>query len=83
MKKLYTEQQYRIYEKFMDRIANADDIVEGLFIDDELKQWLSDSKISQIAEEQMEKRLEEEFIRENNENHECEIIEFPRKNKEL
>ena len=82
MKKLYTEKQYRDYEKFMERLSKTDDILEGLYISDEFKQWISDNKISPLAEEQMDKRLEEEFLRENDENYKCEIIEFPRKSRD-
>lgn len=81
MKKLYKEQQYREYENFMDRIANTDDIMEGYNVHLELNEWIKDNNLLEIAIEQMDKRLEEEFIKECSEepNNDFKIIEFPKK----
>jgi hypothetical protein len=81
MKKLYKEQQYREYENFMDRIANTDDMLDGFYIHQELKQWIIDNSLPEVAIEQMDKRLEEDFVKECSQesNKDFKVIEFPKK----
>ena len=80
MKKLYTELQYKEYLSFMERMANTDDIVEGLYIHEELNQWLEENHISDQAESQMDIRMEEEFNDEvNGTKKEGKVIDFPKR----
>jgi hypothetical protein len=80
MKKLYTEVQYREYEKLMEKMVNTDDISIGFEIHEEINIWLIDNHISQQAEDQMNTRMEEEDIDEmNGVKKEGKLIEFPKK----
>lgn len=80
MKKLYTELQYKEYSNFMERMANTDDVVEGLYIHEELNLWLEENHISKQAESQMETRMEDEFNDEmNGVKKEGKVIEFPKR----
>lgn len=87
MKKLYTEKQYKEYSDLMEKMANTDDILEGFHIHLEIDQWLADSKLSELAIEQMDKRMEKEDFEmmnnmENNKNTKnFKVIEFPKPTK--
>lgn len=60
MKKLYTEKQYKEYSDLMEKMANTDDMLEGFHIHLEIDKWISDSKLGELAIEQMDKRMEKE-----------------------
>ena len=80
MKKLYTEKQYKEYMEFMDKMANTDDIVKGFYINEELKLWIEKNNISEITENQMDMRMEEEFNDEiNGVKKKGKVIKFPQK----
>jgi GR25 family glycosyltransferase involved in LPS biosynthesis len=80
MKNLYTEKQYRKYLEFMERIANTDDIIEGLYIHEELNTWLEENHISEQAEKQMDERMEQEFNdKVNGVTKEGKVIDFPKR----
>ncbi|WP_252241569.1 hypothetical protein [Clostridium sp. ZBS18] len=80
MKKLYTEKQYKEYMEFMDKTANTDDIVKGFYINEELKLWIEKNNISEMAENQMDMRMEQEFNDEvNGVKKERKVIDFPQK----
>lgn len=80
MKKLYSEKQYREYSNLMDKMANTDDILEGFNIHIEIDDWIKDNNLIEMAVTQMDKRLEEEFIKENSNkpNKDFKVIEFPK-----
>lgn len=80
MKKLYTEQQYREYSKLMEKMANLDDMFEGVNIHFEIKEWLESNKISEAALIQMDKRMEQECRDEmNGVEKKGMVIDFPSK----
>lgn len=81
---LYTEKQFKEYEKFMDKIANIDDIAEGFGIHLELKDWIEVNNLSETAIEQMDERLEKEFAEETSKksNKDFKIIQFSKELKE-
>lgn len=60
MKKLYTEEIYEQYLEFLERIANEDVITENVRAYTEMRQFLSDNKVSKEAEDQMDTRMMKE-----------------------
>lgn len=81
MKKLYTEAQYREYSNLLEKMANEDDILEGFNIHVEIEDWIVSNKLSEIVMNQMDDRMEKEFMRECNGevNKDSKIIDFPKK----
>jgi len=82
MKKLYTEMQYREYSKLCERMVNIDDILEGAKIHFEINEFLLNNNIIELAQEQMDSRMEQEDTDEmNGVKKEGKVIEFRKSNK--
>ena len=62
MKKLYTENQYVHYSKLLEDMANEDDMFASYGIHLEIKHWLKEGSVSSQAVEQMDQRMEDEFM---------------------
>lgn len=83
MGKLYTEKQYKEYSDLMEKMANTDDIIEGFHIHLEIDQWIADSKLIELAIEQMDERMEKEDfemmnnMEDNKEANDFKLIQFP------
>ncbi|NFH01316.1 hypothetical protein FC831_13695 [Clostridium botulinum] len=61
-------------------MANTNDIVKGFYIHEELKLWIEKNNISEIIENQMDMRMEQEFNDEiNGIKNEGKVIKFPKK----
>lgn len=61
MSKNYTELQYKQYLKHMEKIG-VDDIEKGFLAHLDYRDWIKENRISEKAINEMDARLEKDFI---------------------